>query len=1196
MSAKSQPPFYRQISGSFAFLYIAFLVVIGCAAFLFYLRNVQIGELVNNQLPEMELTQQYEQLVSHNDSYLLGVRNAQSAADLHNAFINIKENLNTLSTLPLIHSRKLNTLVDDLKTVETVVERIKNNDPRNVTLKQTSIVQLRLIINALVEQIDGTNAQQKVLYNQINLQGGEGSIPARQALNYIHLSNKLKQLNKTLILLDEVITEFEALALNYSVNKFDDVTQKIDLAVSTWLSVLTSQPADIITRSKIEDLQHLFNVEQRVLAKWHSHLRLSEEIFQQLQRVNQALHDLPRRKAQRTQLAPEDLIVPNAIVQIMAKTGYKLSVQHYYYALMSLGLASLLFMLFILLRIKRKVQQNGEQTVVLCETLLHEDTQHQVSDIATFEQGYMVDAIQKMQKPEHSENQYQALAHTQARDLSFINEHHHVAIWQYKPFTHYIDVKDFMANLSHAKNITLSHWRQLLTRQAMFDVIAVAKNVRETRTTQFCRVNTIHRIQLEFFIGFDGETWFGTLNRNEKVQQLKSKLVSLKNQLKKHDVHANEELSATTDRFSQMVLTTMLQSQGSSIDINHNSLPVYRQLTRIFDWCRQTDIVTQLQKKPQHFQQVDINFKDELHAIVLNAMTEAHLQRNQVYLQTDRQLLNFANVEPRLFHRMLLGIIRLTLTELFNAKVLLNLNVVDRDTGSQTVQFSLTVSSAKKLKKLPDLVERLVNDEIKSTSASDIIFYLKTLMQHFNISQVQSEQYDDGFKVMFAMRLVEQEIHATQQPEKVTGLQQATIVSVGACLFSQRVIQHCITQIDGVLTTLHSLDELVTRYDAEVLTRKPLELIVLGDDIARTQLPEVQSYLHALPDSVRPKLFVLQSPTHTPYHKTGLYNQASMPLCPESFQLKIKDLLTSTQPDNKLLAADVLSQHQYQATRVEVLFAVAVPEAHQVLIQLLQWLGLQVHVVSQPIAMAKHWQSGRYLLLLSEFTQSPFVMLGTGQSVQRGIFTFNDIVFETPTGKIFDATKHWKVSTLPNTLDINALVNLLTPWLKPKEALTVNHVLTPEMTTHQSFDEFFSDTQPLDENDKAYLDYAQLFTEQVDNVEVDSVLDIEKYTINQGSAELAVYMIDEYIDDIQQAILTIDDAIEHKRFEQLAQPCKNLLKLSEVLAANDLNTVCEKLNTLLNESADRYDAMQFTEVNNDLRIQHERLQAFAEAI
>lgn len=175
-------------------------------------------------------------------------------------------------------------------------------------------------------------------------------------------------------------------------------------------------------------------------------------------------------------------------------------------------------------------------------------------------------------------------------------------------------------------------------------------------------------------------------------------------------------------------------------------------------------------------------------------------------------------------------------------------------------------------------------------------------------------------------------------------------------------------------------------------------------------------------------------------------------------------------------------------------------------------------------------------------------------------------MFDTPTGNILNATKHWKVSTLPNVLDIKALVTLLKPWLKSKIEIINNTVKTANANAkiHQSFNEFISDTNLLNEEDEEYLNYSKLFTTNANELEKSNILDMEKYAFNQGSSELAAYMIDEYISDIDNAILALEQALKSCTFERMIKPSQVILKLSNVMAASDLKSACEVFITLLN--------------------------------
>ncbi|MDO7084082.1 hypothetical protein WNY51_11035 [Pseudocolwellia sp. AS88] len=1204
MSFKSHIPFHRQISGSLVFLYLSFIFIIGFTSFLLYQRNVQINELFNTEIPELEFVYQYKEHLKLNSDLVTSLNNSESAEQLVDAFTNIKQNLKDISTLNSVNVRNVNRLISELNDIDNVVDRIVANDSRNQTLKQTSIVQLNILVNTLIAQIDFNTEEQLKHHKKVTMNGVNGYIPAGNAIQYVEITRILNQLNKTLVLLDEAIIGFDSLSIKYSVDELEEITRKIDLAITTWLSALGSDLADMEVRNKIEDLQVLLNVEHRVLGKWYSHLRLSEEVFNRVQLINQKLAGLYPSINVPVNYISSDQVIPSFVTQVTDKINYKITVQEYYYGLIGLLLIGSLSLLASLLRYRSRVKVYGEDTVNLCESILSDDSDEkdQGEYVKTAEQLRIVGLIKQIQKPEHSENQYQVLQNLHQRDLNFINEHHHIVIWQYKAFSNYIDVNDFLKHLSTDIDNKATSWRHLFTRKSLAEVIAIAKNVRDSKIIQSYALKLKNGVQLEILIGFDGVSWFGTLSHHKKLELLKNTVTSLKKKNKDLGNLSREELSETIDRFSQMILRAMIQSQGSSIDINGSSLPVYRQLTRMLDWCGQTNIVTQLQSNPKSAQNIDISFKDELHAAVFNAMSEAHLQKNKVYLSVDSKILPFSNIDHLLFHRMLTSVIRVILAELFNATLKLDLQVIDSDTAKQTVQFSFTVTPSQPLKVMPDLVTRLVNEDRKSEFSSDIIVYLNALMPRLNINQVQNELHDEGFKVIFNMPLVAQDIHPTNKDISQVNLQNISIISLGICPQSQQVIEHHVRAAGAEIITLNNVEELNKDFTVQVLERKPVHLIVVNDDIAKTSLEQVKNYQKILPTDLQPKLFVMQSPINPRYHKQGVYNQISTPLMENSFLNQLDKLLKSNARDNLLIDAEVLSQYEYLPTRVEVLLAVSAPEEHQLLINILQWLGLHVHVVSQPQAMLQSWQSGRYLVLLSEFSQSPYIMLSTGKNIQRGVFTFKSELFDKPTGRLNNTIKHWKVSTLPNILDIKALVTLLEPWLKSqvaavKQSNSSVKVIAPQP---QSYDEFLNDSNKLDDADKEYLNHFQLLNpnieiEQGNDLQSD-ILDMEKYALNQGSSELAAYMLDEYLDDIGNAIANIETATHAQSINDMQKPTRIILKLSEVMGANNLNSEIKEVKELLNDDLNNSDFSRFTEYTVKLRSHLKALKKFSDAI
>ena len=113
---------------------------------------------------------------------------------------------------------------------------------RNHALRQVSVLQLNILVNTLIEQIERNTAAQLIHHKKVTMNGVNGYIPAGNAIQYVETTRILNQLNKSLDLIDEAIFGFESLSIKYSVDELEEITRKVDLAITTWLSALGSDP------------------------------------------------------------------------------------------------------------------------------------------------------------------------------------------------------------------------------------------------------------------------------------------------------------------------------------------------------------------------------------------------------------------------------------------------------------------------------------------------------------------------------------------------------------------------------------------------------------------------------------------------------------------------------------------------------------------------------------------------------------------------------------------------------------------------------------------------------------------------------------------------------------------------------------------------------------------------------------------
>ncbi len=648
------------------------------------------------------------------------------------------------------------------------------------------------------------------------------------------------------------------------------------------------------------------------------------------------------------------------------------------------------------------------------------------------------------------------------------------------------------------------------------------------------------------------------------------------------------------DKLSNMVVRTMLQSQSVSIGSGVTSLQVYRQLTRIFDWCRQSKIRSEFLSASTKISLSDVALHHEIDAALLNIMNDAHFQRNQIFYQQDEQLLTQAKIDLRLFHRMFNGVCRLMLADLFKASLHISSHVIDKNEGQHIVRFDFSVVTHKKVTQLPDVINELltITDD---KAANDTSAYLLILLKALHVSEKNAQLQENGYQFSLTLPLAFSD-HSHQSRQDKVDLQQANI-----CLLSRdenicSIVNHAITGANGRVENLVTIDRDKGPLNAQQLSKKKVDLVIVASDSYAGSLDDTTQYIASLASNLQPKIFVMQPSFNASLQRHGLFEQAANPLQSPHLQQALHTLLTTPAKNNLILDSAALVEHQYLPTQVEVLFAVREPAKHQNMIRLLQWLGLQVQVVCQPRAMDKFWKSGRYLLLFTEFEQSPCIDLSVGKGVHRGIFTFTDNLFIQESNEAI--AEQWLFAEVPDLTDIDKLVALLQPWLKAnrsKVGVIEKSSETKDIKiAEESKVEILQTGQELkaaQSSEKLDKVLSELDLTPIVKEVQEQVFDLEKYAKNQGSAELAVLMLDDYVDDINQGMSELSQAIDEQNYSQGIESLLGLNKVSLIIAAEKFSALCQELHTALKDENKNASAL-FVELES----QQQLLNQFAEAI
>ncbi|MCO4799415.1 MAG: hypothetical protein KC484_09380, partial [Colwelliaceae bacterium] len=434
--------------------------------------------------------------------------------------------------------------------------------------------------------------------------------------------------------------------------------------------------------------------------------------------------------------------------------------------------------------------------------------------------------------------------------------------------------------------------------------------------------------------------------------------------------------------------------------------------------------------------------------------------------------------------------------------------------------------------------------------------YIHTLLAEIHGTNVLASATKDGFKLSVEMPVAIAESNSVIVKEDVeVNLKEAKFI-----IFTENEglinnIESNIKNSNGNVERIKQIEHVLKQLSVKQLTANYISAIIVNSQELLKNERIIQQHLNSLPTKLRPKLVVLQPFFTHDLHRQGFYEWSDSPCEPVAFVEYLADFIQKENMSNLLIPSEVFSQFRFSQTQVEVLLAVECPEKYQNLSRLLYWLGLQVNIVCQAEMMLKQWQTGRYLVLLTEFNNSPFIDLQVGKNVNRGVFTLDKCQINPLDSKDSLNIQRWNQDKIINTLDIEHLVKLLSPWIKEKQvSLPIDR---HEKPNKQATKVEKKKNKTLSADKKSVII----------NSDVPQAFDLAAYAKNQGSPELAVFMLDDYLAELNDAISAISVTLPAKKFDVAIESNTNILKITAILAAKDLNVSAKALEELLNKKA-----------------------------
>ena len=244
---------------------------------------------------------------------------------------------------------------------------------------------------------------------------------------------------------------------------------------------------------------------------------------------------------------------------------------------------------------------------------------------------------------------------------------------------------------------------------------------------------------------------------------------------------------------------------------------------------------------------------------------------------------------------------------------------------------------------------------------------------------------------------------------------------------------------------------------------------------------------------------------------------------------------------------------KYFAMPIEVLLAVQEPIKYQRLQQLLQGMGLQTTLVNSELILQKNWKTGRFAVLLTDIDCLAFSTFlvdeddntSVKSALKRGVFSLASSV--DLSNKPEDYT-HWLVGELNANSSVDELIIAMQPWLKEQ--------VSSECCSNKTI-------QLMPE--KALTENGGQYDSSVTAAMTDTPsFNFEQYLQHQGSAELALYMIEEYTTENIELVEQLSQAFSINDANNADSAIKALQVNGKILAANNLLHLCQHWQKLLN--------------------------------
>ena len=1169
MEVSRLKPFSALITKKIIYIVIAMAILAGVTFSFFQLKEKETEYLRNDFIPQFTEKARQEKNIGHAIRLIENIQEQEDASQFVASYDNLSSLLEELNTIPEYSTGLQSwTEIHRQSQVKKELERFAGKSERNNDIKTKSERLLLNILERLAIDLAHKNEQLNELYKQITTRIVNDRVTANRAAKYANLNVEIKALRDFEIALIETERLIKTLSVNMDPEIFSELSIQIKSRFTEFAELDNNGFISEELKVELVALEKLLVSEELGLAKWKGYLRLAQPFMYLLNQTQSdllSLESMIRLQAssvvnsnENRSTTTEDIVFGYVPQLVNAYIPNKLTHQQWQLVFL-LAIATCLFALIgLITQLVSFCRKHSQVSETLCQQITNGEAINDKSFLSADHQQIAA-CFSQFSNPKYSEADYLALSKSHKLENKHIQQLSGVAFFtssnpkdkdQIKLIRSVILGEEYVK--THPKN---SDWRKWFDKGNAKQILSCLRELKKNKkkTVSQLRISSITGVPVELNIAIEQGGFVGTAKDISEVQKAEEKLSEIANVNQQQSQDNSAYRISRIEELQQLTTNMLLQNQSAIVAANIPSLNVHRKLVRIAELCNQELMTIACESKDHRLSLTDFNLRELLEIITTNLALEESRNKNEVFLNFDGKVSEHARLDKKHFSQLIKVISRAMLTGQKSSTLLIDCNLKDKNPGQQTVTFNFKFETAKNSSDASKFLNELLSfiEHKEDINDSGINRHLENLFSLQHIANIGSSKNQNGYSLHFDVPFAVTSANAKNKQS--IDFKEKKILLIAQNNDVKEMISSLITESNGKVESLEKPELFVKTYNEKWFNRNSVALVIVSSEFYNNYSAIVESEIDKLPAEIRPKLFIMQPTFQIAFHKNDMYGCGSFPDNQLQFVNDLNTLINGKEPTNLAVEKKAFEHLLFYSTPTEVLVSVESLTSNKLLIRQLQWLGLQVSVVNDSTQMAELWETGRFLVLITEFSDIPNTKLSAGGMVKRCVFYVKDKQFSQKDFKRLENMTQWQIRKLPELEKVKELSEYLAPWLNPSnEGKPVDNNI---LGSDKGF-EFDVNEEQVFGFEIDHQNYTELLSADSE-LELDAAFDIRVYANNQGSPELAAFMLDSYIGDMKSMHEVLSKSVQNKNDKKVKTVLKEILRIATIMAAADVKEICE---------------------------------------